>query len=119
MTVRLPREAIDAIIREVSVFDREPLSEDVLLKAVRYIAGRFELKIKEQRSEQGYPRFRSPSPSKLTTVSVEDRLRYHCWGYDIQQGDTSEWDAKATSELAWSICGHPYKFLVAASKVVK
>jgi len=37
----LPRQEVEAIIAKVLAFDREPVSAEVLLKAVRFVAERF------------------------------------------------------------------------------
>jgi hypothetical protein len=116
--VDLPCEEIDAIIEEVSAFDREPLSEDVLLKAVRFMEGRLKLEIKEERSEKGLLRFTSRRSHNMTTVRVVDKSHYHCWNYNIIQGDASDWDAKTTSAVVWWICGHPNHF-IARPRVAK
>jgi hypothetical protein len=111
VTASLPREEVEAIIATVSAFDREPLSEDVLLKAVRYVANKFEVDIREARSEKGNLTFRGKRSGNVTSVRVEDRSRYHCWNYNVMQGDSSEWDTRTTSELVWRICGHPSRFI--------
>lgn len=113
-----PREEIDAIIKEVSLLDREPLSEEVLLKAVRYLANWLEVEVAEGRSERGYLQFRSRGSGDIFRVRVDD-LHYHCWRQNVMQGDASEWNEKATSELAWKVCNHPYKYLVLTPKVAK
>jgi hypothetical protein len=50
MIAYLPRQKVEAIVASVLVFDREPLGENVLLKAVRYVAERLDLEIEEERS---------------------------------------------------------------------
>ena len=116
----LPRQEVEATIARVLAFDQEPVSADVLLKAVRFVAQRFGDEIEEidERAQKGLLRFRSGRWDYLTTVKIEDGLVYHCWGFDIKQGDTRQWVAKTTSELVWKICGNPNIF-VATPKVAK
>lgn len=106
MIVSLPREEIDAIVKDVSAFDREPLSDDACSKP-SVMVERLKLEMKEERSQKGYLRFTSRRSHDMTTVRVEDESSYHCWNYNIIQGDASEWNAKTTSELVWRICGRP------------
>jgi hypothetical protein len=112
-SMKLPRQEVEAIVATVSALDREPISWDVLLKAVRFVAERLgdEIQETDERAERGLLRFRSRRWNFSTSVSIEDGHHYHCWGYCIIQGDTSEWVAATTSELVWKIFGPPSLFV--------
>jgi len=110
--VYLPRTEIDALTKAVLAFDREPLSEETLLKAVRLMSERLRLDIKEERSRNGDLQLRSKL-GDILTVHVE-AAHYHCNNYNVRQGDASEWDAKKNSEVVWRICGNPRVFIESA-----
>jgi hypothetical protein len=104
----LARQEIAKIEAEISAFDREPVSAETLLKAVRHIAHRFTLGIDERRLPDGAVQLKYRHTTTTVRVTPGEN-RYHGSYFDVMDG-IYDYKDMITSALAWMICQHPNKF---------